>query len=61
MSDKKRQIRGQFTAGVQDLHDFYEDLKQVAAARGFEPTFYDLKPFGDVGPIHKLSFGFTQT
>ena len=55
---KKRQLRGHFTGGEKDVLDFYVALKEAALSRGFDPTFYDLKPFGDVGPIRKLTFGF---
>lgn len=58
---KKRQLRGHYTGGEKDVLDFYVALKEAAEKRGFDPTFYDLKPFGDVGPIRKLTFGFTRS
>lgn len=60
MSDKKRQVRGTFTGGLQDINDFYEALKLGAEAAGWEETFIETKPFGDVGPLNKITFGFTE-
>lgn len=57
---KKRQLRGHFTGGEKDIYEFYSALKELAATRGFEATFIEEKPFGDVGPLHKLTFGFTM-
>lgn len=57
---KKRQLRGQFTGGEKDVREFYDALILLADEKGFEPSFYDLKAFGDVGPIRKLVFGFVQ-
>jgi len=56
---KKRQVRGQFTGGEKDIYDFYVALKQFAAERGFASTFFEEKAFGDIGPLHKVTFGFT--
>jgi hypothetical protein len=57
---KKRHLRGHFTGGEKDIYEFYAVLKEAAATRGFEATFFEEKPFGDVGPLHKLTFGFTM-
>ena len=57
---KKREFRGQFTGGDQDLEEFYSNLKVIAEAQGWTESFYDLKPFGEHGPIKKLVFGFSR-
>ena len=57
---KKRKLRGQFTGGERDVKEFYECLTQIAEEKGFDLDFYDLKAFGDVGPMRKLVFGFIQ-
>ena len=54
----KRQLRGQFTGGVSDINDFFAALKVLAAAKGWEESWFDVKPFGDFGPLHKITFGF---
>lgn len=59
-SRKPRQLRGQFTGGVDDLQDFYSRLMSTATSLHFDPTYYEVKPFGVHGPIHKLTFGFTE-
>lgn len=54
----KRQLRGQFTGGVSDINDFMAALQAVAAAKGWEQSWLESKPFGDFGPLHKVTFGF---
>lgn len=57
---KHRQLRGQFTGGIGDVERFFDRLKQVAEEEGFLLTFEEgPKRFGEVGPLHKLTFGFT--
>lgn len=58
--DKPRQIRFQITAGVEDLEDMEELLRDNLTDDEWDLTFRDLKPFGDYGPMHKLSLGFIQ-
>jgi len=54
----RRKLRGHFTGGVDDIREFYDLLKVVADAKGWEHTFVEERPFGDVGPLHKVTFGF---
>lgn len=56
---KKRDLRGQFTGGEQDIIEMYELLKVVAEAKNWKESYYDYKAFGEHGPIKKLVFGFT--
>ena len=57
---KPRQLRGQFTGGLGDVERFFDLLKQTAEEEGFTLTFEEgPKRFGDVGPLHKITFGFT--
>lgn len=53
-----RKLRGHFTGGVKDIHDFHDILQVVADAKGWSLTWEEEKPFGDVGPLHKLTFGY---
>jgi hypothetical protein len=59
-TDKPRQIRFQITAGVGDLQDM-EELLRDELEGDWDLTFRDLKAFGDHGPMHKLSLGFIQS
>lgn len=60
MAFKPRQLRGQFTGGIGDVERFYAQLLTVAEEEGFALTFEDgPKRFGDVGPLFKITFGFT--
>lgn len=60
MAEKKRQLRGQFTGGLEDVNEFYEDLKSRAEEAGWDASWFEVKPFGDVGPLNKLTFGFVK-
>lgn len=53
-----RKLRGHFTGGTQDIEEFHAALKIIAEAKGWTSTWLELKPFGDFGPLHKLTFGF---
>lgn len=60
MASKPRQLRGQFTGGIGDVERFYARLLTVAEEEGFALTFEDgPRRFGDFGPLHKITFGFT--
>jgi len=57
---RQRQLRGYLTGGIGDVERFLERIQQVAEEEGFALSFVDgPKRFGEVGPLHKLSFGFT--
>ena len=59
MRPKNRQMRGRLTGDPQDIAEAFEVLKAHAEANGWDLTFMERGPFGDVGPIHKVTFGFT--
>lgn len=56
----RRKLRGQYTGGIADIQEFYGDLKAIAEAKGWTLTWEETKPFGDFGPLHKLTFGFEK-
>lgn len=58
MSKSTRKLRGHFTGGLEDIQDFYSLLQTVAEAKGWALTFSEERPFGDLGPLHKVTFGF---
>lgn len=53
-----RKLRGNFTGGEKDIKDFHAALKLIAEAKGWKDDWIEIKPFGDFGPLHKLTFGF---
>jgi hypothetical protein len=53
-----RKLRGNFTGGEKDINDFFSSLKLIAEAKGWKQDWLEIKPFGDFGPLHKLTFGF---
>lgn len=58
---KPRQVRGTITGGLADCEDFLSAIEDHAQEQGFEVTFVDgPKRFGDVGPLHKVSWGVTE-
>ena len=59
MTPPNRQMRGRLTGDPNDIASAFEALKQHAEANGYELTFEDTGPFGEHGPIHKVTFGFT--
>jgi len=56
----KRDIRGNFTGGQEDLEDFFKELQRYAESKSWTLTFKTVKPFGEFGPLKKLTFGFTS-
>lgn len=59
MTPANRQMRGRLTGDPQDIAKAFEVLMAHAEANGWNLTFEDRAPFGDYGPIHKVTFGFT--
>ncbi len=59
MAPKNRQLRGRLTGDPEDIRLFFEVLKDYAEDTGFVLTFDETGPFGEFGPIHKQTFGFT--
>jgi len=58
---KHRQLRGRITGGINDVEEFYDVLRAFAFRKGWDVTFQDGPVrFGDHGPIHKITFGFTS-
>ena len=53
-----RKLRGNFTGGTKDIKEFHAALKAIAEAKGWKDDWLEIKPFGDLGPLHKLTFGF---
>lgn len=60
MAPKNRQMRGRLTGDPKDIAEAYAALKAYAEANGWDLTFEDTGPFGEYGPIHKTTFGFTR-
>jgi len=58
---KPRKLRFQITGGSQDLKDMESLLRDELTECGWEVNFYEYKPFGDHGPMHKLSLGFIES
>lgn len=58
---KHRQLRGRLTGDIGDTQEFYEVLRAYAEEKGWAVTFEEGPArFGDHGPIHKVTFGFTS-
>ena len=58
---KPRKLRFQITGGEQDVKDMEELLRDELTSASWEVNFYEYKPFGDHGPMRKLSLGFIQS
>ena len=58
---RPRQVRGFFTGGTTEIQEFLQMLQESADQRGWSLT-YQTEPerFGDVGPLHRLTYGFTE-
>lgn len=60
MPDRQRQLRGRITGGEEDVKAFYAALRRFADQEGWDVSFEDgPTPFGDVGPLRKVTFGFS--
>ena len=60
MDDRARQLRGRLTGGEADVAHFYAALRDFADREGWDLTFEEgPTPFGEVGPLRKVTFGFT--
>jgi len=62
---RPRQIRVQISGGREDIEALAEKVKAAVVADGvnateWELSFEECKPWGEVGPLHKASLGFTQ-
>ena len=57
---KTRKLRGVLTGGLPDIEEAYAILKQ--GIQESDPNWmvdlYEVKPFGDRGPLCKINFGF---
>lgn len=61
MKPTNRQLRGRVTGDVEDVQHFYAALNAYAKANNWDATFIDGPvSFGEHGPIHKVTFGFTN-
>lgn len=58
---KYRQIRGQITGDADDINHFWMAIREFAIDERWALTWEEHKPFGDLGPLHKLTWGFTST
>ena len=58
---RPRQVRGRFTGGADEIQEFLSLIRESAKDRGWVLT-YEGEPerFGDHGPIHSITFGFTE-
>lgn len=56
---KQRQFRGRFTGGLPDLEEFRAQFLKTVDHDKWDLTWDEVKRFGDHGPLHKWTFGFT--
>mgnify|MGYP006906451936 CR=1 FL=1 len=54
-----RQLRGRFTGGLQDIEEFRAMLLKSVDHDEWDLTWDEVARFGEHGPIHKWTFGFT--
>ena len=60
-STRPRQVRGYFTGGEDEIQAFLGMLRDQALEVGWVLTYQtDPVPFGDHGPLHRMTFGFTE-
>lgn len=58
---RPRQVRGRFTGGEQEVQQFLQLLATAAEQEGWALTYTsEVEPFGDHGPLRRLTFGFTE-
>lgn len=60
MTPKRRQLRGRFTGGAQDVEAFRALLLKSVDQEEWELSFDQMVAFGEVGPLRKWTFGFTN-
>ena len=56
-----RQLRGRLTGGADDVMHFWAALREFGLEEHWAITWEEFDSFGDVGPLHKMTFGFTST
>ena len=56
---KHRQFRGRFTGGLPDVEEFRAMFLKAVDQDRWELTWDEVNQFGDQGPLHKWTFGFT--
>ncbi len=57
---RNRQFRGRFTGGLEDVEEFKQMLLDSVDQSKWALTWDETKSFGDFGPLHKWTFGFTS-
>ena len=65
MAPRTRQIRLQITGGIDDIEELSGVIQSYMRKAGIQEqewalTFEVKKPFGNVGPMHKINLGFTS-
>lgn len=56
---KHRQLRGRITGGLQDVEAFRAQILRSVDLEAWDLTWDEVGRFGDHGPLHKWTFGFT--
>ena len=61
---KLRKLRIQMTGGISDINQLAKEIKREMHNNlnntDWEISYEEVKRFGDVGPLHKSTIGFTQ-
>ena len=65
MAPRNRQVRMQITGGSEDINELAAVIKAHMVKHGLQDQDWDLtwedeKGFGEVGPIRKVTLGFTS-